>query len=163
MLRSHFLFPLGALLLASCEPDEGSSAKADSRQRKSEASLDEILPDTFSHSQISAQDSVGKGPQPRNLAETTDNVCPVHHEKMTLREVPIVFPESTGDGTVPAEAAAAAAFPFGAETIVSEGNALLPSQPLTARVYQCAACIAARRAAEEKRAPAEALHRPSRP
>ena len=75
----------------------------------------------------------------------------MHHVKMKLREIPIVFEEPTAKGTESVNPTATAAFPFGAEKIVSVGNALLPSEPLTARVYQCASCIAARRIAEEKR------------
>ena len=75
----------------------------------------------------------------------------MHHVKMKLREIPIVFEEPTANGTESATPTATAAFPFGAEKIVSAGNALLPSQPLTGRVYQCEPCIAARRLAEENR------------
>ena len=150
----HFLFlvPLGMLLLASCGPNGGSSDAGDSRRRNSQAGSDAtFLPDTMTHAQISAQDSVGRPPLPRNLVATVEDICPVHHVKMKLREIPIVFKEPTANGTESVNPTATAAFPFGAEKIVSAGNALLPSEPLTARVYQCASCIAARRIAEEKR------------
>lgn len=150
----HFLLlsPLGMLLLASCGPNGGSSDAGDSRRRNSQGGSDSTFPpDTMTHTQISAQDSVGRSPLPRNLVATVEDICPVHQVKMKLREIPIVFEEPTANGTASVNPTATAAFPFGAEKIISAGNALLPSEPLTARVYQCASCIAARRIAEEKR------------
>ena len=88
---------------------------------------------------------------PHNLVSDTVDMCPVHHEKMRIREIPIVF-EDTGTGKIAnAGTEITAEFPFGAEKITSSANALLPGQPLSARVYQCASCIAARQAAEKMR------------
>jgi hypothetical protein len=70
---------------------------------------------------------------------------------MTVREVPIVFEESAEGGPAPAEAASTAAFPFGAENVVSTGNSLLPGEALTARIYRCPACIAGQKAAKKMR------------
>ena len=155
MRSSLLLFPLGMLLLSSCEPDVVNSADANGRHRKPADGLGESIPaDELSRAQISAQESLGKPPLPRNLASATADICPVHHEKMRLREIPIVFEEATSEGTASASATLTAAFPFGAEKIVSAANSLLPGEPHSARVYQCISCIAARHAAEEKRTPA---------
>ncbi len=152
MRHSLLLVPLGMLLLASCGPNGGSSEAGDSRRRNPQGGSDAtFLPDTMTHAQISAQDSVGRPPLPRNLVATVEDICPVHHAKMKMRVVPIVFEEPNANGDESAILPATAAFPFGAEKIVSAGNALLPSQSLTARVYQCEPCIIARRIAEEKR------------
>lgn len=107
-----------------------------------------------SYTQTSAQESVGSTPLPRNLVSATGDICPVHHEKMKMREIPIVFEDSADSASPAGDPSAAAAYPFGAEKIVSSGNALLPAEPHSARVYRCASCIAARHAAEEKQAPA---------
>ena len=151
----HFLIlaPLGMLLLSSCGPGGGSSDSGASREGESDGKL---AADRMSHAQVSAQDSVGKRPQPHNFVETVEDICPVHHEKMKLREIPIAFEDPATNGTGSVNPLATAAFPFGAEKIVSAGNALLPGQPLTARVYQCAPCIAARWAAEKMRGQAAA-------
>ena len=156
LMRPTLIFyPLGMLLLSSCEPDVVNSADANGRPRKPAGGLGEsTAADELNRAQISAQESVGKPPLPRNLASATADICPVHHEKMRLREIPIVFEEATSEGTASATATLTAAFPFGAEKIVSAANSLLPGEPHSARVYQCISCIAARHTAEEKRTPA---------
>ena len=148
----HFLIlsPLAVLMLSSCDPDERNfGAGNDNHQSRNEKK-----PSTngIGHEQLAAQDSVGKPPPPRNLAGGVHDTCPVHHEKMRLREIPIVFEDSASAGSEPESPPATAEFPFGAEKIVSSGNALLPDESLSARVYQCASCVAARRAAEIRRA-----------
>ena len=158
----HFLLlaPLGMLLLSSCEP-EGGSSDAGIRKRDPQGNWeDKIANDEVSHAQLAAQDSVGKAPRPRNLVAAIADICPVHQEKMKLREIPIVFEEPNGNGNVTANLSATAEFPFGAEKIVSTGNVLLPGEPLTARVYQCASCIAARRLAEAKQKQSDPVAKP---
>ena len=151
MRRFLILVPLGMLLLSSCEPEGGSSNAGITKADPEENWRDRIVDDKVSHAQIAAQDSVGKTPQPRDLVAAVEDTCPVHHEKMKQREIPIVFEETSANGSKSAHPSATAAFPFGAEKIVSAGNALLPGEPLTARVYQCASCVAARRLAEVRR------------
>lgn len=140
--RPFIFLPLMPLmLLSSCEPgDDGTGAgNGGARQRS-------ILPgNTANPERIAAQESLGKPPPPRDLRGGIDDECPVHQEKMKLKEIPILFGED-----VPAKQLLTAQFPFGAEKITSSGNALLPGQPLSARVYQCASCVTARKAAEEK-------------
>ena len=154
----HFLIlvPLGMLQLSSCEP-EGGSSNAGIRKRDPQGKWqDKIADEEVSHAQIAAQDSLGKTPQARDLVADVEDTCPVHHEKMKQREIPIVFGETKANGHEPATAA----FPFGAEKIVSAGNALLPGEARTARVYQCASCIAARRLAEVRRKESDPSARP---
>lgn len=146
--------PLGFLLLASCEPDGGSTPSEErnpDRNRKIGASIPH---DAMSNAQISAQDSVGKPPMPRNLAVGVDDTCPLHHEKMTLNEIPIFFEEDlAGEVDLPIQPITEA-FPFAAEKIFSPGNSLLPGEPRNAIVYQCSSCIKARKLAETGRKPA---------
>ena len=153
----HFLVlaPLGMLLFSSCKPDGGSSA-AGSVGRGEDSDAQEKV----SHARLAAQDSVSKAPQPRNLIAAIEDICPVHHEKMKPREIPFILEEPQGEGNEAAHPVATAAFPFGAEKIVSSGNALLPGETLTARVYQCASCIAARRLAEARRKPSDPAAKP---
>ena len=155
-MRHHLaLVPLGILLLSSCEPEGGHSDDADDRRGKPERSAGKsVFANQMSREQISAQDSLGKPPLTRNMVSAIDDICPLHHEKMRLSEIPIVFEDDLPDGTAHASPPATAAFPFGAERIISAGNSLLPGEPHTARVYLCALCIAARKASEEKRMPA---------
>jgi len=89
-----------------------------------------------------------------------ENTCPIHQEKMRIGEIPIVFEDAVdtkGDST---KASDTDEFPFGAEKITSSGNALLPGEPVTARVYQCPSCITAKRAADQKRSLSVALPKP---
>ena len=152
MRRLLILAPLGMLLLPSCEPGEDNADAGKNRPHEHlEKSGEERPRNETSHEQLAAQESLGRPPLPRNLIAATEDTCPVHHERMKIREIPIVFEESAEDGTGPGNPTATAAFPFGAEKIVSAGNALLPGEALTARVYQCASCIAARRAIERMR------------
>ena len=157
MRRLTILTPLVALLLISCEPghDRGDAANTGPRTRDGSPGVN--LPgNSANHERLAAQDSLGKPPPPRNLLEGVEDECPVHHERMKVREIPIVFENGAPQGADPASFSLTARFPFGAEKIVSTGNALLPSEPLTARVYQCASCIAASKAAGKKFTPASA-------
>ena len=144
------LATLGMLVLPSCEPAGGSSDAGNIRTRDERVGmLDHITVSEHSNARIAAQDSVGKSPEPRHLLDAANDTCPVHHEKMNVREIPIVFEDPAGDGVASENLAGTARFPFGAERIVSAGNALLPGAALTARVYQCASCVKARKAANE--------------
>jgi hypothetical protein len=149
--RLFILAPLAMLFLSSCEPgeentDAGSSTPRDPRNRFDRW----VVANTSNHERLAAQDSVGRPPLPRNFVSDVEDVCPVHHEKMSLTEVPIIFEDSASVGTESVRTSLTARFPFGAEKICSSGNALLPGEPLTARVYQCASCIAARKVAEKQ-------------
>ena len=106
---------------------------------------------TSNPERIAAQNSLGRPPLPRNLVNDVEDVCPVHREKMKVREIPIVFSETTLGNVDPSEIQSRAEFPFGAEKLISSENALLPGEPMSAFVYQCPACVAAREAAEVKR------------
>ena len=148
-----FVASLGMLMLPSCEPAGGSSDAGNARPRDERTGLLEtMVPNEAGNAQLAAQESVGKPPPPRHLADAVDDTCPVHHEKMRIREIPIVFEDIADSGAESEILSGVARFPFGAEKIVSSGNALLPGAALTARVYQCASCVTARRAAEAKRA-----------
>ncbi|MEO6788601.1 MAG: hypothetical protein ABI318_20970 [Chthoniobacteraceae bacterium] len=152
MHRSLFTAILCALALASCEPAaEKTDADAQRNDERPSKQHDSFTEYKDNHEQLSAEGSVGKSPPPRNLIAGVSDMCPVHHVKMTVCDVPVVFEESADSGTDTADPAAATAFPFGAEKVVSEGNALLPGETLTARIYQCPACVAARKAAERMR------------
>ena len=140
------LAPLATLLLASCEPGQENADAGSSTTGK-------LPQETANHERLAAQDSVGRPPLPHDLVSTVGDICPVHQLKMKLCQIPIVFGDTATAGTDHASLPATADFPFGTEKIVSAGNALLPGEPVTARVYQCPSCIAARRAAEEKRIP----------
>ena len=156
LMRHHLiLVPLGLLLLSSCEPEDVRSDEVEDRRRKPDRNAAKnVFVSDMSHAQLSAQDSLGKEPLARNMVSAIDDICPLHHEKMRMSEIPIVFEDDLPAGTAHAIPSATAAFPFGAERIISAGNSLLPGEPHTARVYLCASCIAARKAAEEKRTPA---------
>ena len=157
MRHLTILTPLAALLLISCEPSQESGGAANTAPLRRDGSAGVNLPgNSANNERIAAQDSLGKPPPPHNFVEGVEDECPVHHERMTVREIPIVFENGAPQGTDPASFSLTARFPFGAEKIVSTGNALLPSEPLTARVYQCASCIAARKAAGKKFTPASA-------
>lgn len=151
------LTPLAALLLTSCEPAQEGGDAANSAPLGRDGTAGANLPgNSANNERIAAQDSLGKPPPARNFLEGVEDECPVHHERMTVRQIPIVFENGAPQGTDPASFSLTAKFPFGAEKIFSTGNALLPSEPLTARVYQCASCIAARKAAGKKLTPASA-------
>ena len=153
LFRHPFILsPLAMLLLCSCEPGQDNAGAGNKPPRDDGRSQHPDLPSNFSNPErIAAQDSLGKPPSPHDLVSDTADICPVHHEKMRIREIPIVF-EDTGTGKIAnAGTEITAEFPFGAEKITSSANALLPGQPLSARVYQCASCIAARQAAEQMR------------
>ncbi len=90
------LAPLGMLLLSSCTPAGGSSSTGKGSSEESGGGLAESLKSTtVSNAEMAAVDSMGKPPAPRNLIAALDNTCPVHHRKMKIAEIPIVF-ESTG-------------------------------------------------------------------
>jgi hypothetical protein len=151
-----FVASLGMLMLPSCEPAGGNSDAGNPRPRDERAeALGRMVPNEAGNAQLAAQDSVGKPPPPRHLADGVDDTCPVHHEKMRIREIPIIFEDTADSGAESEILSGMARFPFGAEKIVSSGNALLPGAALTARVYQCASCVTARRAADAKRAQPE--------
>ena len=151
MRHSHIPVPLAMLLLASCEPGENNHDAGSGISREQRESKGSTLPvNQATHEQLAAQDSIGRPPLSRNLIVAVEDICPVHHQKMTVCEIPIVFEEGAAKGAESGSPPATAAFPFGAEKIVSAGNALLPGEPLTARVYQCAMCVAARKAAGKK-------------
>ncbi|MEO6739333.1 MAG: hypothetical protein ABIP20_03715 [Chthoniobacteraceae bacterium] len=145
------LAPLVTLLLASCEPGQENAGTGS--RTSGDRTGGKLPAEAANHERLAAQDSVGRPPLPRDLVSTVGDICPVHHIKMKLCQIPIVFGDTASEGTGLASLSATADFPFGAEKIVSAGNALLPGEPVTARVYQCASCIAARRAAKEKRIP----------
>lgn len=145
------------LILASCEPgDDVSNTGNGGNARDGQRQRTKLPTDTLNPERIAAQDSLGKPPQPRDLLTGVEDECPVHHRKMNVREIPIIFADAAPGKSEPARQPLSAQFPFGAEKITSAGNALLPGEPLSARVYQCDACVAARRAAEEKHAAASA-------
>jgi len=152
IIRHVFILaPLAMLCLSSCEPGEDNTDAGSSVPRDPRNSLARrVVANTSNHERLAAQDSVGRPPLPRNLVSDVEDICPVHHEKMSLTEVPIIFEDSASDGIESAKTSLTARFPFGAEKIYSSGNALLPGEPLTARVYQCASCIAARKVAERQ-------------
>ena len=151
-MRHPLIFaPLTILLLSSCEPGGDSASRHDRRHGEEEPRNEKLSSDKTNRERIAAQESVGKMPQPRDLAGNVEDICPLHREKMKLREIPIVFVETAPGGDVAANAATSARYPFGAEKIVTVGNGLLPSEALTARVFQCVACISASRAAEKMR------------
>ena len=136
------------LLLSSCEQSEDQAGARNTGRRDNKGVSQPG--NTANRERIAAQDSVGRPPQPRNLATDVEDTCPVHHEKMKLREIPIVFEEAAFDRGEPASASVNAEYPFGAEKIFSVRNTLMPGEPLTARVYQCPSCIVARKVAEAK-------------
>lgn len=148
---TSILAPLAMLLLASCEPAQENTDSGSTEPRDREGGTASKFRDKANPERIAARDSVGKPPLPHNLVNDIEDICPVHHEAMKAREIPIVFADAATGPPDPSEMQATAAFPFGAEKIISSGNALLPVEPVSARVYQCAACIAGRRAAEAKR------------
>lgn len=155
------LSPLGMLLLTSCMPAGGSSSAGNNTNSDSGGQLTEKLShNQVSHAQIAALASLGQKPLPRNMIVAVENTCPIHQEKMRIGEIPIVFEDAVdtkGDST---KASDTDEFPFGAEKITSSGNALLPGEPVTARVYQCPSCITAKRAADQKRSLSAALPKP---
>ena len=106
---------------------------------------------SVSNAEMAAVNSMGKPPLPRNLIASVDNTCPVHFRKMRIAEVPIMFEDNDGAAVESTDGLATDEFPFGAARILSAGNALLPSEPRTAQVYQCPNCMAYRKAADEKR------------
>ena len=135
------------MLLSSCEPGADSSAATTAPLREQGGILKNSLPvNNASDTQLAAQNSVGKPPAPLDMIASVADTCPVHHERMKVCEIPIVHEEDSQTG----HPSATAAFPFGAEKIISAGNVLLPSEPVSARVYQCASCVAVRIATEEK-------------
>ena len=147
-----FLALLPMLFLSSCEPgDNGSHAGYPDNIRDGKEQRMRLPGDTMNPERIAAQESLGKPPLPRDLSEGIEDECPVHHERMKVREIPIVFEDAASEKTKSAKQPLTAKFPFGAEKIISAGNALLPGEPLSARVYQCASCVAARRAPRKNR------------
>ncbi len=105
---------------------------------------------------MAAQNSLGRPPLPHHLLAGVSDVCPTHREQMKVREVPIIFSDGSSGTTEPFELQATAEFPFGAEKVISSANSLLPGEPISARIYQCASCVTARRASETKRPPTAA-------
>ena len=146
-----FLGSLATMLFSSCEPGQDNTSAGNSD--RSEFQKVTQPANSPNRERLSAMDSVGRPPLARDLVSTIEDICPVHHRKMKLCEIPIVFGETVFEGTESASLPATSEYPFGAEKIVSPGNALLPAEPVTARVYQCISCVAARRAAEQKRTP----------
>lgn len=149
--HASILAPLAMLLLASCEPGQENAGTGNTAPTDIEDGMGSKFRDHANPEHIAARDSIGKPPLPRNLMTAVENTCPVHHEAMKAREIPIVFPDAASGAPDPSEMQATAEFPFGAEKIISSGNALLPTEPVSAYVYQCAVCIAGRRASEAKR------------
>lgn len=143
--------PLAMLLLPSCEPPRRSDDGEKMNPDQPEWSLEKMAPVKVNEELLAAQDSVGKEPGPRAQTGTVPDTCPVHREKMKIRQVPIVFEDSATEGTETANPDVMSAFPFAAEEFVSPGNALLPDESTTARVYQCSSCIAAKLAAKKMR------------
>ena len=150
-----FLALLPILLLSSCKPgDDRSNAGNGDNVRDGKKQRTTLPGNTMNPERIAAQESLGKPPLPRDLSEGVEDECPVHHENMKVREIPIVFEDAATGKTKSEKQLLTAKFPFGAERIISAGNALLPGEPLSARVYQCGSCVTARKAAEEKQAKA---------
>ena len=150
-----FLSLLPILLLSSCKPgDDRSNAGNGDNVRDGKKQRTTLPGNTMNPERIAAQESLGKPPLPRDLSEGVEDECPVHHENMKVREIPIVFEDAATGKTKSEKQPLTAKFPFGAEKIISAGNALLPGEPLSARVYQCGSCVTARKAAEEKQAKA---------
>jgi len=110
-----------------------------------------------SNAQIFAVNSLRQPPPPVELHNSKEDICPIHHEKMTIGEVPLVYQETAAIQTDPTAFPAVDGFPFGAAKIPSPKNTLLPGEPVAARVFQCAACVAARKLADEKQNQAERL------
>lgn len=152
-LKRHtsILAPLAMLLLASCEPGQENTGSGDTTPQDREGGMAAKFRDKANPERIAARDSMGKPPLPRNLVHDVEDICPVHHEAMKVGEIPIIFADAAPGKADPSEMQATAEFPFSAEKIISSGNALLPAEPVSALVYQCAACMAGRRAAEAKR------------
>jgi hypothetical protein len=152
MRRSIFIAVLCALALPSCSPAPDDAA-ADVRRDGSRKTnrRDSFAEHRQNHEQLSAEGSIGRAPQPRNLIAGVADICPVHDQKMAVREVPIVFKDAEDASTESAKPATISRFPFAVEKVVSEGNSLAPGEALTARVYQCEACIAAQKAAKRMR------------
>jgi hypothetical protein len=154
MHRFLFTAMLCTLALVSCEPGDGDAdaagAKPHNKDEKWGKWGDRLPRNSASHEQLFAQASLGKPPEPRDFTSDLGDVCPVHHKKMSIQVIPIVFEDTASAGSATTNPSVTAEFPFGAEKIVSAGNALLPGEPLSARVYQCASCVAARKAAAEK-------------
>jgi hypothetical protein len=148
MRNFSFLAPLAMLLLSSCDPAGGTSDAGHKPNDRRGGWVGNIGTGEVSDAQLNARESVGKPQTPQNLVTSIDDTCPVHHEKMRMRELPVVFEDGETVRSQPGKPLASARFPFGSERITSTGNALLPSATQTARAYQCASCVKARRAAE---------------
>ncbi len=145
------LAPLAMLLLNACTPAGGSSTTGNgTKSDPGDQSPDSLESNRVSNAEMAAMDSLGKPPLPRNLITSVENSCPVHHRKMKIAEIPITFEDDEG-AVQSTDGLATEEFPFGAARILSAGNALLPSEPRTAQVYQCPNCMAYRKAADEKR------------
>lgn len=147
-----FMAPLAMLLLPSCEPPQHSDAGGKENPGWSAKNIEKITTGKINEERLAALDSVGKAPGPRSLPDAASDTCPVHHEMMKIREVPIVFEDSGTDAAEPTDPSAVSAFPFATEKLVSQRNALLPGETTTARVYQCSSCIAAKIAVWKMRA-----------
>ncbi len=158
MQRLFLLAPLGTmLLLASCDQRAGDGEIAGGRGSEGGASIGSMLPRNSSNPErIAAEDSLGKAPPPINLVAGRSDKCPVHHERMSVHEVPVVFEETRPAGGESVRAPGAGAFPFAEQEFVTTGSSLLPGESRTALVFQCAKCVAGKRvaAAELKRAAA---------
>src|SRR5262245_45006663 len=104
MTRSIFIAILCALALPACSPaprDADEDARHDGSRKPKRR---DGFPDyNENHEQLSATNSVGRAPLPRNLIAGVSDICPVHHQKMTVREVPIVFEDTEESGAVAAK------------------------------------------------------------
>ena len=149
--HTSILATLATLLLASCEPGQDHAGTGSAAPGKPEGGMATKFRDRSNADRIAAGDSIGKPPVPRNLLADVESTCPLHPEAMKAREIPIVFADAASGAPDPSDMQATAEFPFGAEKIISSGNALLPTEPISAHVYQCAACVAGRRASEARR------------
>lgn len=95
MHRFHRLLAIVcAIALTSCEPEQTDADAGNNvpvfRDRNGKDPIS--LPRNYAnHERVSAQDSLGKAPLPRNMVATVDDTCPVHHEKMKICGVPIVY------------------------------------------------------------------------
>lgn len=152
MRKFLILAPLGLLVLASCKPAGGSSSSGISTSQDTGGEWVESLgSNEVSNAQIFALSSLRTPPPPRELAGAINGTCPIHHQKMSIKEVPLVYQETASFGNQSAPSPAVDEFPFAVEELPSPTNILLPGEPLTARVFRCESCVTARKLADRKR------------
>lgn len=150
MLQIFPLALLAVLLLASCD-SSGPPARAAGDSKEDLITTLVEQPSVIRHESLSAANLAGRAPEPLNLTAGVNDTCPVHHQKMRERMVPIVL-DSEPKGRAHASARLREAFPFGAAEAVHEGGRFLPEDPQTARIFQCAACVAGRKEAAAREA-----------